>query len=568
MLRSAGGNRPDSTGLLRCDAAGCAPLAAGFVRMSVDTPSGRLIMGWTSRGARSPAPRIGFRRARLLAVTCLVCGVLALGAARAFANVALRQLSSDPYTNATSYHATEVEPDTYASGSTLVSAFQSGRFFDGGASNVGWATTSNGGSSTSNGFLPGTTPFSSPAGPYARVSDPSVAHDTKHGVWLISSLALIQASGGPTGAAVIVNRSTNGGSIWSSPVNVAAASAGQNFDKEWIVCDENGSSPHYGNCYAEWDDNGNGNQLEMAVSSDGGQTWKQSTVPSAGVIGGQPLVQPNGNVIVPIDNAVQTAVESFVSTDGGASYSGPNAISGIANHTEAGSLRSGPLPTAELDGAGKVYVAWSDCRFISGCSANDIVFSSSSDGVNWSAVARVPIDPTSSGVDHFLPGLAVDRSTSGASARLALAYYDYPSTNCSTASCRLDVGFVSSADGGSSWTAPTQLAGPSTLNELANTDQGFMVGDYISTSFASAQGGDAALPVFAVGNPVTGQTCSLGQVTSCNEPVDTPSTPLTAAAAPAAGRGAAPTILRSAATGPVLSAHSDHPAATSPLRRR
>src|SRR5260221_7463365 len=83
----------------------------------------------------------------------------------------LVQLSSDPYSNPTSQHATEVEPDTLSSGSTFVSAFQVGRFFDGGGSNIGFATSTDGGSSFSHGFLPGTTPFSTPPGIYGRTSD-------------------------------------------------------------------------------------------------------------------------------------------------------------------------------------------------------------------------------------------------------------------------------------------------------------------------------------------------------------------------------------------------------------
>jgi hypothetical protein len=47
------------------------------------------------------------------------------------------------------------------------------------------------------------------------------------------------------------------------------------------------------------------------------------------------------------------------------------------------------------------------------------------------------------------------------------------------------VGFVSSTNGGSSWSAPTQLAGPMTVTWLANTDQGYMVGDYMSTSISN-----------------------------------------------------------------------------------
>jgi hypothetical protein len=46
---------------------------------------------------------------------------------------ALVRLSSDPLTNSTSQHATEVEPDTFAFGSTIVTAFQVGRIFSGGA---------------------------------------------------------------------------------------------------------------------------------------------------------------------------------------------------------------------------------------------------------------------------------------------------------------------------------------------------------------------------------------------------------------------------------------------------
>src|SRR5947209_8459969 len=108
----------------------------------------------------------------------------------AFASVTLLRLSTDPYTNTTSQHKTEVEPDTLSSGSTIVSAFQVGRFFNGGASNIGFATSTKSGSSFTNGFLPGTTPFSTPTGIWARTSDASVAFDARHGVWLTSFLGL------------------------------------------------------------------------------------------------------------------------------------------------------------------------------------------------------------------------------------------------------------------------------------------------------------------------------------------------------------------------------------------
>jgi hypothetical protein len=142
-------------------------------------------------------------------------------------------------------------------------------------------------------------------------------------------------------------------------------------------------------------------------------------------------------------------------------------------------------------------VAWEDCRFEPKCTANDIVFSTSSDGVNWSAVQRIPIDPVASGVDHFIPGLAVDPATQGSVAHLALTYYFYPNAACTLATCRLDVGFVSSPNGGATWSASTQLAGPMSLTDIAATSQGPMVGDYISTSFNST---GSAATVFAIGN--------------------------------------------------------------------
>ena len=69
----------------------------------------------------------------------------------------MTQVSSDPYTDAQAQHRTEVEPDTFSFGSTIVSAFQVGRVSGGGSSNIGWATSTNGGATWTNGFLPGIT---------------------------------------------------------------------------------------------------------------------------------------------------------------------------------------------------------------------------------------------------------------------------------------------------------------------------------------------------------------------------------------------------------------------------
>ena len=231
-------------------------------------------------------------------------------------------------------------------------------------------------------------------------------------------------------------------------------------------------------------------------------------------------------MIVPFES-LRGTIAAFRSTDGGATWSGEVPVSKISFHSNSGGLRTSPLPTAEIDGAGNVYVAWEDCRFEPKCGANDIVFSTSGDGVTWSAVNRVPIDPVGSGVDHFVPGLGVDPATSGGGAHLALAVYYYPNAACTAATCQLDVGFASSPNGGASWSAPTALAGPIALGDVAATSQGRMVGDYISTSFNSA---GTATTVFAVGNPHSGS--------AFDEGMWAPTTPLAVATAAQATRRA------------------------------
>jgi hypothetical protein len=160
-------------------------------------------------------------------------------------------------------------------------------------------------------------------------------------------------------------------------------------------------------------------------------------------------------------------------------------------------------------------------------------------GTTWSSVTRIPIDATTSTVDHFIPGLAVDPATSGSTAHLGLTYYYYPDAACTAATCELDVGFVSSPDGGATWSAPTKLAGPMSLADIAATSQGPMVGDYISTSF---NGAGTAATVFAIGKP---------HIRKFREDMWAPTTPLPVASAAQATRQASSA---GAATGPGVGA--------------
>jgi hypothetical protein len=394
----------------------------------------------------------------------------------------LMQVSSDPYSIPPGQHGTEVEPHMLSNGSTLVAAFQTGRIASGGATDIGWASSSDGGATWTHGFLPGLTTGEG-TGSYDAASDPAVAYDASHGVWMIASLPIANRQT----PAVVVSRSTDGGMTWQNPVSVDTTALSS--DKNWIVCDSWPASSHYGNCYVEWDDPSANDEIFMSTSTDGGLTWGPA-IPTANQsqgIGGQPLVQPNGTVIVPIETfALAPAVMSaFFSSDGGATWTASINIAVAQTHLDAGGIRSGPLPSAAVDGAGTVWVVWEDCRFRVNCSTNDLVYSTSSDGVTWSAVIRIPIDDTTSTVDHFIPGIGIDPTTSGATAHVAIHYYYYSQSNCTLSTCQLIVGFISSANGGTSWNVPVPLAGPMQLSWLPNSQNGLMVGDYITTAFIS-----------------------------------------------------------------------------------
>jgi hypothetical protein len=140
------------------------------------------------------------------------------------------------------------------------------------------------------------------------------------------------------------------------------------------------------------------------------------------------------------------------------------------------------------------------------------VYSTSSDGTHWSAVKRIPIDATTSTVDHFIPGIGIDPATSGTTAHVAIHYYYYPKSSCTVSTCRLFVGYISSHNGGSTWNPRVKLAGPMTLSWLPNSQNGLMVGDYIATAFSNG----VPHGVFAVAKGKSGSTFNESMYTAQN----------------------------------------------------
>ena len=400
----------------------------------------------------------------------------------------LVQISKDSFTNSYSQHKTEVEPDTYSWGTTMVAAFQVARVDDGGGADVGFATSTNSGKTWTYGSLPGLT-VNYKNGSYSAASDASVVYDAKHGVWMISTLPI-----GNSGDNVAVSRSKDG-LHWDNPIMVDSSGGD---DKNWITCDNHPKSKYYGNCYSEWDVG----VIFMSTSTDGGLTWgaAQTSRDEAFGSGAEPLVQPNGQVVVPF---LENNMQAFTSTDGGTSWNSSFTISVVNTFQGNSDLRSVglPFPSTGIDSSGKLYVVWSDCSFRAGCATNDLVMSTSTNGTTWTAAARIPIDPLTSTVDHFIPGLAVDRATSGATAKLVSIYYYYPQAACNDDTCEIQVGFTASTNGGKTWTAGKDLGvGPMKISWLPASQNGPMLADYLSSSYVNGK----AFGVFMVAKVPSG----------------------------------------------------------------
>lgn len=409
---------------------------------------------------------------------------------------------------------TEDETDTFSWGSTVVSSFQVGRNTNGyGAQAIGWATSTDGGSSWTHGVLPGLS-ASSPVHPdatYPTVVNQSVAYSASQGEWIIPSVGYVaNGTGKFHEKALLINRSTDG-TTWSDATTAVAT----NVDKAWGVCDNNSRNSgdaNAGTCYVAYSQIDSGDALAVVSSTDGGATWSApvsvpSATPGTPAVGynTNPIVQPDGTVVLVTtdlkNGSTGSALLSSVSSDGGQSWTVPTTLATIKYHTPPGGVRAKDKPTVDVDSAGTVYAAWSDCRFHAKCAADDIVYATSTDGVHWSAPIRVATDPVTTATDKFIPGFGVEPGTSGSTAHLSAVYYTYQAGSCSS-TCLLQAEYTTSLDGGATWSSPYVLS-PSgfPVAWLAKSPSGRMVGDYLSVSFVA---GTAVSVVSLAGGAPTG----------------------------------------------------------------
>jgi hypothetical protein len=268
---------------------------------------------------------------------------------------------------------------------------------------------------------------------------------------------------------ITVSVSDDNGTTWSDPI-VAADAHGFIFnDKENVWADNLPSSPFFGRVYLSWTQFRDpiafaSEPIEVAFSADGGQTWSgpnQVSIAQNFAFGGRQFsalrTGPDGTAyLVWLDSDVNGLKQVVAtSTDGGVTWSHPTTIAFLtkfmADPIPGANFRTGPYPTVATDaGNGAVYVAWVD--ELSG--AGRVVVSKSTDrGATWSKPKTV--SGTAEGY-AFFQGLDV-----APSGRVDVAYQALTAKRTDTygtGNASINSFYVSSTNGGASWSAPAKIS--------------------------------------------------------------------------------------------------------------
>lgn len=312
-------------------------------------------------------------------------------------------------------------------------------------------------------------------------SDPVTVFDIKHGTAIHSSLSFSVQHAAGTQACdgdLLVSPSRDGGLSWDKVVVIddgigCDLSKRQLFnDKEWIVTDNNPSSPYYGRTYITWTkfESAYGAYVRSAIfeshSDDGGYTWskpKEISGSNAGLCtfqvsgpAGQcdenqfsvPTVGPDGTVYVAFENEQNQALwesDDFFddqyllvkSANGGRTWSSPMFVVGLEDGSADYPINvngrqtltgyqvrvnsAGNIVASPTDGT--LYLVFSDNRNGTPDLTNTDVFlmTSSNSGSSWSG----PILVDSSEGDQWFPWVEVN-PTNG---EIGILYHDRGASN-------------------------------------------------------------------------------------------------------------------------------------------
>jgi hypothetical protein len=287
------------------------------------------------------------------------------------------------------------------------------RFSGGGAVDISYAWTHDGGAHWHHAPVPGLT--RAVGGTWARASDPVVAFGRGGSVFVSALVFNLGCSSG-----VMVSKSVNGGASFARPVLVhKSTSCTYSDDKNWLVVDTHPTSPFYGRLYQFWtvflSTNGGksiGAPQVVRWSDDGGAHWSRThlvTPRHENSQDSQPMIQPNGTIVdayytfdsgsdpgstpatisdhVHVAAAAAASATPFVartSHNGGVTWSEESVITP--------NLGFGPpdvrccLPAASADPVrGTLYAVWDGNG-----PGQPVTLASSPDGRRWSRVLVTP----------------------------------------------------------------------------------------------------------------------------------------------------------------------------------
>jgi hypothetical protein len=222
-------------------------------------------------------------------------------------------------------------------------------------------------------LIPGVTRLA--GGAYDAGGDPAVAFDSRGHVFY-AGLGFNRTSAPNT---VAVNKGSFDGSghlSWGAPIFINPTTSPSTLnDKEWIAVDSHTSSAFRDNVYVTWTrflfnaHNASYTQspIFFARSTDGGATFSSPKAISGNVLYGQgsrPVVGPDGTLYVFWDGStrLQSLNRTYVvkSTDGGATFSKPVAISPLtdSNPLKNTVFRVNSFPAAAAAPNGDLYATW------------------------------------------------------------------------------------------------------------------------------------------------------------------------------------------------------------------
>ena len=379
------------------------------------------------------------------------------------------------------------EPDTLVEPSVAVSpvdprisvaATHDCRYPNGGAVDISYAWTHDGGAHWHHAALPGLT--EAVGGTWDRASDPVVGYGPDGTVYIA---ALVFDRTCPTG--ITVSRSTDGGATFGAPVQVQRSNTcAYSDDKDWLVTDTEPHSPHLGRIYVFWtpfisDAAGHVTGVPQVVrwSDDRGATWSAThlvTLAHDHTQNSQPMVQPNGTLVdvyqhytptTPTDSGINIA--SRVSRDGGATW-GPGHV--VASNVSPGppAIRCCLNAAADDPLSGRLYTVWQ-----ANAVGEPVELSSSVDGVTWSAPVAVTPTAGEADIQH------VNTAVTAYGGRVLVTYGVRNTAAAGGRYVQQEVAY--SGDAGKTFGRPMSLGPASDLRYAAQAG-GKFPGDYIGIS--------------------------------------------------------------------------------------